>query len=64
MEAQEAASQNTQYKIQLQEIVAPLLEWYAANARALPWRENTDPYRVWVSEIMRSEEHTSELQSH
>lgn len=47
MEAQEAASQNTQYKIQLQEIVAPLLEWYAANARALPWRENTDPYRVW-----------------
>ena len=52
MEAQEAAPQNTQYKMQLQEIVAPLLEWYAANARALPWRENTDPYRVWVSEIM------------
>lgn len=52
MEAQEAAPQNTQYEMQLQEIVAPLLEWYAANARALPWRENTDPYRVWVSEIM------------
>ena len=52
MEAQEAAPQNTQYKMQLQEIVAPLLEWYAANARAFPWRENTDPYRVWVSEIM------------
>ncbi|MEA5051071.1 MAG: A/G-specific adenine glycosylase [Oscillospiraceae bacterium] len=29
-----------------------LLPWYAANARALPWRENTDPYRVWLSEIM------------
>ncbi len=29
-----------------------LLPWYRANARALPWRENTDPYRVWVSEIM------------
>jgi len=33
-------------------IVQPLLAWYEKNARALPWRENTDPYRVWVSEIM------------
>jgi A/G-specific adenine glycosylase len=30
----------------------PLLEWYLANRRELPWRETTDPYRVWVSEIM------------
>ncbi len=36
----------------LGEIVAPLLAWYRKNARVLPWRENTDPYRVWVSEIM------------
>ena len=34
------------------DIVAPLLTWYSQNARVLPWRENTDPYRVWVSEIM------------
>ncbi|HOP09866.1 MAG TPA: A/G-specific adenine glycosylase [Oscillospiraceae bacterium] len=33
-------------------IVKPLLDWYGQNARILPWRENTDPYRVWVSEIM------------
>ena len=33
-------------------IVLPLLAWYDKNARILPWRENTDPYRVWVSEIM------------
>ncbi len=33
-------------------IVAPLLGWYGENARVLPWRENTAPYRVWVSEIM------------
>ena len=32
--------------------VEPLLAWYAASARTLPWRENRDPYRVWVSEIM------------
>ena len=26
--------------------------WYARNARDLPWRRSTDPYRVWLSEIM------------
>jgi len=36
----------------LEEIVSPILEWYDANARLLPWRENRDPYRIWVSEIM------------
>ena len=29
-----------------------LLAWYDAHARDLPWREDRDPYRVWVSEIM------------
>jgi A/G-specific adenine glycosylase len=29
-----------------------LLAWYGAHARKLPWRENHDPYRVWLSEIM------------
>ncbi len=36
----------------LKPIVDPLLGWYDQNARALPWRESADPYRVWVSEIM------------
>lgn len=29
-----------------------LLQWYAHNARSLPWRGHPDPYAVWVSEIM------------
>ena len=33
-------------------IVKALLDWYHMNARTLPWRENQEPYRVWVSEIM------------
>ncbi len=33
-------------------IVLPLLSWYDENKRILPWRENRDPYRIWVSEIM------------
>lgn len=32
--------------------MTPLLAWYDANARKLPWRETKDPYRIWVSEIM------------
>ena len=33
-------------------IVRPLLDWYAVNARTLPWRSEPTPYRVWLSEIM------------
>lgn len=29
-----------------------MLPWYAKNKRILPWRETSDPYRIWVSEIM------------
>ena len=29
-----------------------LLAWYDIHARDLPWREDRDPYRVWLSEIM------------
>ncbi|MBQ9721383.1 MAG: A/G-specific adenine glycosylase [Oscillospiraceae bacterium] len=30
----------------------PLLLWYDAHRRVLPWREEPSPYRTWVSEIM------------
>ena len=29
-----------------------LLDWYVANRRRLPWRETSDPYAIWVSEVM------------
>lgn len=30
-----------------------LLEtWFIKHARSLPWRETTDPYAIWISEIM------------
>jgi A/G-specific adenine glycosylase len=29
-----------------------ILNWYNANKRDLPWRQDRDPYRIWVSEIM------------
>lgn len=33
-------------------MVAPLLGWFARHARDLPWRRTTDPYAIWVSEVM------------
>lgn len=32
--------------------VRRLLRWYQSNARDLPWRRTSEPYRIWVSEIM------------
>jgi A/G-specific adenine glycosylase len=32
--------------------IPPLLEWFAAQAADLPWRQNPTPYRVWLSEVM------------
>ncbi len=29
-----------------------LARWYRAEHRHLPWRETSDPYRIWISEIM------------
>lgn len=29
-----------------------LLPWYGQNARVLPWRQDREPYHIWLSEIM------------
>lgn len=29
-----------------------LLNWFRENGRALPWRETSDPYAIWLSEII------------
>ncbi|MCQ2310909.1 MAG: A/G-specific adenine glycosylase [Paludibacteraceae bacterium] len=29
-----------------------LSRWYESNRRILPWRETTDPYKIWISEII------------
>jgi A/G-specific adenine glycosylase len=34
-------------------MIAPkLISWYKKNARELPWRNSSDPYKVWLSEII------------
>ena len=29
-----------------------LVEWYEMNLRSLPWRETSDSYKIWVSEVI------------
>lgn len=29
-----------------------LLDWYEKNKRELPWRETSDPYLIWISEVI------------
>lgn len=29
-----------------------IVEWYKENKRELPWRDSTDPYLIWISEII------------
>lgn len=36
----------------IEAINRPLLNWFRARQRDLPWRRNPDPYAIWVSEIM------------
>lgn len=40
------------YEEKLEDIVRPLLDWYQKNKRVLPWREQKNPYYIWISEIM------------
>lgn len=38
--------------IQIQKIREILQNWYEVNKRTLPWRETTDAYKIWISEIV------------
>ena len=48
----------------LRELPDRLLPWYDQNKRDLPWRQNTDPYRVWVSEIMLQQTRVEAAKEH
>ena len=36
----------------LQQLPDALLPWYQEHKRDLPWRHSSDPYHIWLSEIM------------
>lgn len=37
-----------------------LLDWYQRHKRALPWRETTDPYLIWLSEVILQQTRVSQ----
>jgi A/G-specific adenine glycosylase len=37
---------------ELKKFCNELLGWFATYKRDLPWRRDSDPYRIWISEIM------------
>ena len=41
-----------------------LLAWFDSNARDLPWRKTSDPYRIWVSEIMLQQTRVNAVLDH
>lgn len=36
----------------MQEISRLIIEWYRVNKRELPWRQTSDPYHIWLSEVI------------
>ena len=48
----EAENQTMDRNERLLAVREPLLSWYHKNRRILPWREQPESYRVWISEIM------------
>ena len=49
---------------QLALLPAPLLAWYGANARDLPWRREPTPYHVFVSELMLQQTRVAAVLEH
>src|SRR6476660_3940534 len=48
-----ATDRETQFTpAQRQRLRKNLWAWYAKHGRDLPWRRSSDPYHVWVSEVM------------
>lgn len=41
-----------------------LLQWYAENARDLPWRSTDDPYKIWISEIILQQTRVEQGRQH
>src|SRR4030088_921056 len=41
-----------------------LLRWFDGHKRDLPWRQDRDPYRVWLSEVMLQQTRVSAVMDH
>ena len=49
---------------QLTQLPGALLPWYEQNKRPLPWRQDKDPYHIWLSEIMLQQTRVEAVKGH
>src|SRR5271157_443037 len=50
--------------VSLNKLRHALLGWYKQHRRELPWRQDADPYRIWVSEIMLQQTRVAAVLDH
>ena len=48
----EKSNPMTRKKSENQAFSNQIISWYRENPRELPWRETSDPYKIWLSEII------------
>ena len=48
----------------MKNIVVPLCKWYLENKRDLMWRNDNNPYHIWVSEIMLQQTRVEAVKSY
>jgi A/G-specific adenine glycosylase len=51
-------------KVNLSRFRQKVFDWFSVHARSLPWRGTTDPYQIWVSEIMLQQTTTKTVESY
>ena len=42
------------------ELVQLILAWYRDNPRDLPWKTTSDPYKIWLSEVILQQTQVSQ----
>ena len=46
------------------QFVEQMIEWFLTNKRDLPWRNEKNPYKIWISEIMLQQTRVSSVVSY
>ncbi|HKJ78623.1 MAG TPA: hypothetical protein VKA10_03765, partial [Prolixibacteraceae bacterium] len=44
----------------MSDFIQKILHWYTINKRDLPWRQTSDPYKIWLSEIILQQTRVSQ----
>ncbi len=51
-------------EIKFENLIEPAMDWFLENKRDLPWRQDQNPYHIWVSEIMLQQTRVEAVKSY